>query len=61
MDQSANELRELQGQLGDLNTLVDKLNVDTDLEDIERLYNQIKIKNQRENNILNDVFTQRQQ
>jgi intraflagellar transport protein 74 len=61
VDQSANELRELQGQLGDLNTLVDKLNVDTDLEDIERLYNQIKVKNQRENNILNDVFTQRQQ
>ncbi|ORX78597.1 hypothetical protein BCR32DRAFT_294935 [Anaeromyces robustus] len=61
VDQSANELRELQGQLGDLNTLVDKLNVDTDLEDIERLYSQIKIKNQRENNVLDDVFTQRQQ
>jgi intraflagellar transport protein 74 len=61
VDQSAKELRELQGQLGDLNTLVDKLNVDSDLEDIERIQQRIKIKNQRENNILNDVFTQRQQ
>ncbi|KAJ3020606.1 Intraflagellar transport protein 74 [Thoreauomyces humboldtii] len=55
------ELRDLQGQLGDFNTLVDKLHTDTDLEEIERHYNQIKAKNERESLALDDVFQERQQ
>ena len=57
----ADELREFQGQLGDLNTLVDKLHTDSDLADIERQQMQLKSKNQRENQILEEVFAQRQQ
>ncbi|KAI9364871.1 hypothetical protein DFJ73DRAFT_353433 [Zopfochytrium polystomum] len=57
----ADELRDLQGQLGDLNTLVDKLHADADLNDIERTINQLKSKNQRESQILDDIFLQRQQ
>nr|KAJ3414893.1 Intraflagellar transport protein 74 [Polyrhizophydium stewartii] len=60
-DTLAEELKELQGQLGDLNTLVDKLHTDTDLEEIERQYHQLKAKNQRESQVLDEVFMQRQQ
>ncbi|TPX54840.1 hypothetical protein PhCBS80983_g05707 [Powellomyces hirtus] len=60
-DGLAEELRELQGRLGDFNTLVDKLHTDTDLEDIERHYNQIKAKNERDSIALDDVFQERQQ
>eukprot|EP00842_Homolaphlyctis_polyrhiza_P002185 jgi/Hompol1/2968/HPOL_006258-RA len=60
-DTLAEELKELQGQLGDYNTLVDKLHTDTDLEEIERQYNQLKAKNQRESQVLDEIFAQRQQ
>ncbi|KND00683.1 uncharacterized protein SPPG_03805 [Spizellomyces punctatus DAOM BR117] len=60
-DMLAEELRDLQGQLGDFNTLVDKLHTDTDLEDIERHYNQLKAKNERESQVLDEVFMERQQ
>ncbi|KAJ3121351.1 Intraflagellar transport protein 74 [Nowakowskiella sp. JEL0407] len=60
-DNLANELRELQGQLGDLNLLVDKLHTDTELEDMESYFNQLKLKNQRESVVLDEIFSQRQQ
>ncbi|KAJ3115659.1 Intraflagellar transport protein 74 [Phlyctochytrium bullatum] len=59
-DALATELRELQGQLGDLNTLVDKLHTDSDLADIERQCSQLKAKNERETQILDEIFVQRQ-
>ncbi|KAJ3299109.1 Intraflagellar transport protein 74 [Rhizoclosmatium sp. JEL0117] len=57
----ANDLRELQGQLGDFNTLIDKLHTDSDLTDIEKQCAQMKSKNQRESQILDEIFMQRQQ
>jgi intraflagellar transport protein 74 len=60
-DGLAQELRDLQGQLGDLNTLVDKLHTDSDLADIERQQTQLKSKNHRESQILDEIFAQRQQ
>ncbi|KAJ3108462.1 Intraflagellar transport protein 74 [Phlyctochytrium planicorne] len=60
-DTLAQELRELQGQLGDLNTLVDKLHTDSDLADIERHCSQLKAKNERETQILDEIFSHRQQ
>ncbi|KAJ3183602.1 Intraflagellar transport protein 74 [Gaertneriomyces sp. JEL0708] len=60
-DTLAEELRELQGQLGDLNTLVDKLHTDTDLEDIERQCNQLKAQNERQTKALDEIFAERQQ
>ncbi|KAJ3379475.1 Intraflagellar transport protein 74 [Entophlyctis sp. JEL0112] len=60
-DMLANDLRELQGQLGDYNTLIDKLHTDADLTDIEKQCAQLKSKNQRESQILDEIFMQRQQ
>ncbi|KAJ3182990.1 Intraflagellar transport protein 74 [Geranomyces variabilis] len=59
-DGLAGELRELQGTLGDFNTLVDKLHTDTDLEDIERHCQQLRVKNERDEIVLDDVFQERQ-
>ncbi|KAJ3038636.1 Intraflagellar transport protein 74 [Rhizophlyctis rosea] len=60
-DLLSSELRDLQGQLGDYNTLVDKLHTDADLEDIERHYTQLKAQNAVESSKLDDVFLERQQ
>ncbi|KAJ3196942.1 Intraflagellar transport protein 74 [Irineochytrium annulatum] len=60
-DLLAEELRELQGQLGDLNVLVDKLHTDSDLADIERHQMQLKSKNQWDSQVLDEIFMQRQQ
>lgn len=60
-DSLADELREQQGRLGDLNTLVDKLHTDSDLEDIERQHAEIKAQNQRESHNVDDVFLIKQQ
>ena len=60
-DTLADEIKELQSQLGDLNTLVDKLHTNTDLEEAERQFNQLKSKNQREAQVLDEIFLQRQQ
>ena len=60
-DNLSAELRDLQGQLGDYNTLVDKLHTDADLEDIERHYTQLKSHNAVESSVLDDVFLERQQ
>lgn len=59
-DVLAEELRELQGQLGDFNTLIDKLHTDTDLDEIEGHYNRLKMQNQRESSMLDEIFSTRQ-
>lgn len=51
----------MQGELGDFNTLVDKVNTNTDLEEVDRQYQQLKAKNMRESHVLDDLFVQRQQ
>ncbi|XP_031556313.1 intraflagellar transport protein 74 homolog [Actinia tenebrosa] len=56
----ASEIKGLQGQLADYNTLVDKLNTDTDMDDIIQDYNALKMQNEREQRSIDEIFTQRQ-
>jgi intraflagellar transport protein 74 len=60
-DSLAQELRDLQNELGDLNTLIDKLSTDTALEDFEREFQDLKEKNQNTSQILDEMFLNRQQ
>lgn len=55
----ATEIKELQGQLADYNTLLDKINTDTEMDDIVQDFNALKIQNEREQNSIDDLFTQR--
>lgn len=55
----ANEIKELQGQLADYNTLLDKINTDTEMDDIIQDYNALKMQNEREQNSIDELFTQR--
>jgi intraflagellar transport protein 74 len=57
----AAELRDLQGQLGDYNTVVDKLNTDTDLEEFDKQFNQVKGKNAKTSRNLDEMFTKRKE
>ncbi|XP_071844490.1 intraflagellar transport protein 74 homolog [Apostichopus japonicus] len=57
----ASELKELQGQLGDYNTLVDKLNTDTEMDQVQEDYNELKIQNEMEQRSVDKIFTQRQE
>jgi intraflagellar transport protein 74 len=54
-------LRDLQGLLGDYNTLVDKLNTDTSFEDFESEYSELQAKNSRKSKELDEIFLTRQQ
>ncbi len=60
-DDLASELREWQGQLGDYNTLVDKLNTDTDLEQVEKEFQELKTLNANTTSNLDAIFLSRQQ
>lgn len=51
------EIRELQGQLGDINTLVDQIHTDADLDNLERAFQQKKLKNQEESIKLDDLIS----
>lgn len=55
----ANEIKELQGQLADYNMLLDKINMDTEMDDIIQDYNALKMQNEREQNSIDELFTQR--
>lgn len=55
----AAEIKELQGQLADYNTLLDKINTDTEMDDIIQDYNALKIQNEREQSSIDELFTQR--
>ncbi|XP_041475189.1 intraflagellar transport protein 74 homolog [Lytechinus variegatus] len=57
----AAEIKELQGQLGDYNTLVDKLNTDTEMDEVQEDYNQLKVENDLESKNIDTIFTTRQE
>lgn len=52
----AAEIRDLQGELGDYNTLVDKLTTDEDIRDVENDYNDLKAQNAKEIKNLERLF-----
>uniref|UniRef100_A0A7M4G156 Intraflagellar transport 74 n=1 Tax=Crocodylus porosus TaxID=8502 RepID=A0A7M4G156_CROPO len=56
----AGEIKEFQGQLADYNMLVDKLNTNTDMEEVMNDYNMLKTQNDRESQSMDIIFTERQ-
>uniref|UniRef100_A0A8C4WHD2 Intraflagellar transport 74 n=1 Tax=Gopherus evgoodei TaxID=1825980 RepID=A0A8C4WHD2_9SAUR len=56
----AGEIKEFQGQLADYNMLVDKLNTNTDMEEVMSDYNMLKTQNDREAQSIDIIFTERQ-
>ncbi|XP_053321889.1 intraflagellar transport protein 74 homolog [Spea bombifrons] len=53
------EIKEQQGQLADYNMLVDKLNTNTDMEEVLNDYNMLKSQNDREEQSIDVIFTER--
>eukprot|EP00795_Rhopilema_esculentum_P004799 gene4799-21108_t len=56
----ATEIKELQGQLTDYNTLVDKLNTSSSFDDLKEDYELLKLQNEKETKAIDDLFSQRQ-
>ncbi|XP_042305779.1 intraflagellar transport protein 74 homolog isoform X2 [Sceloporus undulatus] len=56
----ASEIKEFQGQLADYNMLVDKLNTNTDMEEVMSDYNLLKAQNDHEAQGIDIIFTERQ-
>ncbi|XP_033028836.1 intraflagellar transport protein 74 homolog isoform X1 [Lacerta agilis] len=56
----ASEIKEFQGELADYNMLVDKLNTNTDMEEVMNDYNLLKAQNDREAQGIDIIFTERQ-
>ncbi|XP_039203759.1 intraflagellar transport protein 74 homolog isoform X2 [Crotalus tigris] len=56
----ASEIKEFQGQLADYNMLVDKLNTNTDMEEVMSDYNLLKAQNDCEAQSIDIIFTERQ-
>uniref|UniRef100_G1LG10 Intraflagellar transport 74 n=1 Tax=Ailuropoda melanoleuca TaxID=9646 RepID=G1LG10_AILME len=54
------EIKEFQGQLADYNMLVDKLNTNTEMEEVMNDYNMLKAQNDRETQNMDIIFTERQ-
>ncbi|XP_032334994.1 intraflagellar transport protein 74 homolog isoform X2 [Camelus ferus] len=54
------EIKEFQGQLADYNMLVDKLNTNTEMEEVVNDYNMLKAQNDRETQSMDVIFTERQ-
>uniref|UniRef100_A0A286XWE0 Intraflagellar transport 74 n=1 Tax=Cavia porcellus TaxID=10141 RepID=A0A286XWE0_CAVPO len=54
------EIKEFQGQLADYNMLVDKLNTNTEMEEVMNDYNMLKAQNDREIQSMDVIFTERQ-
>lgn len=54
------EIKDFQGQLADYNMLVDKLNTNTDMEEVMNDYNMLKAQNDRETQSMDIIFTERQ-
>lgn len=52
----ASEIRDLQGELGDYNTLVDKLTTDEDIQDVEFDLNDLRASNEREAKKIEELF-----
>ncbi|XP_064626072.1 intraflagellar transport protein 74 homolog isoform X1 [Lineus longissimus] len=57
----ANELKSLQGELGDYNTLVDKLNTDEDIQDVQMDLEELKAQNERDAKNIDHLFGQKQE
>ncbi|KAM9839877.1 intraflagellar transport protein 74 homolog [Aulostomus maculatus] len=57
----AAEIRDLQGQLADYNMLVDKLNTNTDMEEMINDYNSLKAQNDSEAESIDSIFTERRE
>lgn len=56
----ASEIKQLQRELGDYNTLVDKLNTDESINDIQMDYEDLQSANNREAKVLDSLFEQKQ-
>uniref|UniRef100_G1S2T2 Intraflagellar transport 74 n=1 Tax=Nomascus leucogenys TaxID=61853 RepID=G1S2T2_NOMLE len=54
------EIKELQGQLADYNMVVDKLNTNTEMEEVMKDFNMLKAQNDRETQSIDVIFTERQ-
>ncbi|KAG7218566.1 hypothetical protein INR49_020190 [Caranx melampygus] len=57
----AAEIKDLQGQLADYNMLVDKLNTNTEMEEMINDYNFLKAQNDREAESIDSIFTERRE
>ncbi|KAM6985885.1 intraflagellar transport protein 74 homolog [Aplochiton taeniatus] len=57
----AGELKDLQGQLADYNMLVDKLNTNTEMEEVMKDYNMLTAQNDREAQSMDVIFTERRE
>ncbi|NXP77812.1 IFT74 protein, partial [Ramphastos sulfuratus] len=56
----AGEIKEYQGQLADYNMVVDILNTSTDIAEVIRDYNVLKVQNDRDAQSVDKIFTERQ-
>ncbi|NWS84375.1 IFT74 protein, partial [Toxostoma redivivum] len=56
----AGELKDLQGQLADYNMVVDILNTSTDIAEVIRDYNMLKVQNDRDAQSIDKIFAERQ-
>ncbi|XP_069579440.1 intraflagellar transport protein 74 homolog [Brachyistius frenatus] len=57
----AAEIKDLQGQLADYNMLVDKLNTNTEMEEMINDYNILKAHNNSEAESIDSIFTERRE
>ncbi|XP_055007125.1 intraflagellar transport protein 74 homolog [Boleophthalmus pectinirostris] len=57
----AAEIKDLQGQLADYNMLVDKLNTNTDMEEMINDYNILKAQNDQKAESIDKIFTERRE
>ncbi|XP_037533922.1 intraflagellar transport protein 74 homolog [Nematolebias whitei] len=57
----ATEIKDLQGQLADYNMLVDKLNTNTEMEEMINDYSMLKAQNDNEAQSIDSIFTERQE
>ncbi|XP_077410406.1 intraflagellar transport protein 74 homolog isoform X5 [Vanacampus margaritifer] len=57
----AAEIRDLQGQLADYNMLMDKLNTNSDMEEMINDYNSLKAQNDREAESIDSIFIERRE
>ncbi|XP_069736725.1 intraflagellar transport protein 74 homolog isoform X2 [Phaenicophaeus curvirostris] len=56
----AAEIKEFQGHLADYNMVVDILNTNTDISEVIRDYNMLKVQNDRDAQSVDKIFTERQ-
>lgn len=57
----AGEIKDFQGQLADYNMLVDKLNTNTEMEEVMNDFNMLKAQNDREAQSMDVIFTERRE